>query len=357
MMRWVRWRQYLAALMLLLGFCCTLSACQPTAVEKPGSVSQGLVKDYGAAPLTLELHLDRQRLTVAQRLTVELWAETDEEHAVRLQEAKEFPGFTLVATSELKPELLAPNHLRFAFRYVLEPLSAGSVQLPVLTVEAWKKSEAKAAITTVSTEAVSVVVDSLLAKDDAGETITDIAPPLEKPRNLWLLIALGLAGVLVLALIFYLVRRRRQRVVPPPPPLPPHLLAYQALDRLLATDLLDQSQVKPFYEALSDILRHYIEQRFGIKAPEQTTEEFLAMVRPDSFAQDNLRSPNGNFSTAFDPAHRLLLRDFLSHCDLVKFARHLPARSEAEESVERCRRFVRETEPRVEIEGSFGVKT
>lgn len=346
MMRRVRWRQCLLALALLLGVCAVLAACRPTA-EDAGSEAEVFVKHFGVAPLTLELRLDRQRLTVAQRATVELRAETDEQHAVRLMERKEFPGFALVSASELKSELLGPGRIRFTSRYVLEPLSAGSLQIPVLTVEAWEKSEANAAITTVSTEPVPVVVDSLLAKDDAGDTITDIAPPLDKPRNLWLLIVLGLAGLVVVALLIYLIRRRRQRVVPPPPPLPPHLLAYQALDRLLQTDLLDQSLIKPFYEALSAILRHYIEQRFGIKAPEQTTEEFLAMVWH--------RSPEGDSVTAFDPAHRLLLREFLSHCDLVKFARHLPARSEAEESVERCRRFVRETEP-MASEGSEGVK-
>lgn len=343
MMAWLRWRQCLSALAVMILLAATLTACRPTA-EDAGSKSRAIVKHFGAAPLTLELRLDQERLTVAERLTVELRAETDEEHAVRFTELKEFPGFVVVSASELKPELIAPGRLLSTFRYVLEPLSAGSVQVPVLTAEAWKKVEANALVTSVVTEPVPVVVESLLAKDDAGDTISDIAPPLDKPRNPWFLAGLGLAGVLALALIIYLIRRRGRRVVAPPPPLPPHLLAYQALDRLLATDLLNQSEIKPFYEALSDILRHYIEQRFGIKAPEQTTEEFLAelgRVGADPMATNS---------------HKLLLRDFLSHCDLVKFARHMPARSEAEESVDRCRRFVRETEPVVETERAVGAK-
>lgn len=339
MMAGRRWRQCLPSLTLVMVLCGMLSACRPTA-EGVGQKSQVLVKHFGAAPLALELRLDRERLTVAQRLTVELRAETAEDHAVRFSELKEFPGFAVASASELKPELIAPGRLLSTFRYVLEPLTAGSVQIPVLTVEAWEKAEANAAISMSETAPVPVVVESLLAKGDAGETISDIALPLEKPRNPWLVAGLGLAGVLVLVLIISLIRRRRRRIVPPPPPLPPHLLAYKALDRLLAADLLSQSQIKPFYEALSDILRHYIEQRFGIKAPEQTTEEFLAVLR---------RSSTGGLPILAASAHQHLLRDFLNHCDLVKFARHMPARAEAEESVERCRCFVRETEPVCEL--------
>jgi len=372
-----RWRQWLAAVMFLISIGAMLGACRPTEKELP-SKPLGVVKQYGSAPLTLALRLDRERLTVAERLTVELRAETDEEYAVKFTEVKAFTGFAVASASESKPELMAPGRIAVSFHYVLEPLAAGSVQIPVLTVEVWKKAEANAAITTVVTEPVQVTIDSLLANDDSGATISDIAPPLAKPLNPWLLAGLGLAGVVVLALIITLVRRRLRRLTPPPPPLPPHLLAYQALDRLLATDLLATSQIKAFYETLSDILRHYIEQRFGLRASEQTTEEFLAVVRLRSptvvrsfgfaqdelrsptvvrsfgSAQDELRSPTADASDLIDSRHQLLLRDFLSHCDLVKFARHTPARSEAEESVERCRRFVRETEPVENLEKQGG---
>lgn len=329
-----------------------LSACRPTA-EKSSPPPVGVVKRFGTEPLTLELHLDRERLTVAERLTVVLRAETDEEHAVKFTEVKEFAGFAVASASAEKPELAAAGRVAVRFRYVLEPLVAGRAQLPALTVEAWKKAEAQAPVTTVVTEPVAVEVLSLLAKDDAGATISDIAPPLAKPINPWWWVGLGLAGALALFLIVYLIRRRQRRIVPPPPPLPPHLLAYQALDRLLAADLLAHGQFKAFYEGLSAILRHYIEQRFGLKAPEQTTEEFLAGVRAEGFTQgqpfDSAPGTPGAAST-LTAAHKLLLGDFLRHCDLVKFARLTPSPSEAEEGVERCRRFVRETEPPTSLE-------
>ena len=331
-----RWRWAV----LLIGLMVMLTACQATK-ESEGPPPAALIKQFGTGPVTLELRLDQTRLTVAERLSVELRAESAEDLAVKFTELTELPGFAVASSTESKAELTAAGRVAVSRRYVLEPLAAGVYQLPALTVEAWKKAETEAAVTTVATEPLEITVDSLLPQGDPGETIGDIAPPLAKPLSPWLWVGGGLAALLLLALGLYLWQRRRRRIVPVPPPLPPHLIAYQALDRLLATDLLSSGQLKAFFEALSDILRHYIEQRFGLRAPEQTTEEFLAELgRVGDGPLVRFGAP-----PLIASSHALLLRDFLSHCDLVKFARHTPTRAEAEERVEICRRFVRETEP------------
>lgn len=326
------WRQRLVATILLwTGLC--LTACQPQASAPPAK-APGSVKRFGdGKPLTVELSLDRQRLTMAQQLTVEVRAETMEGYAVKLDEVKELPGFAMASTTESKHELTTPGRIEVTFRYLLDPLKPGELQLPALTVESWDKGEDKAAIATVKTEPVAVQVNSLLAKDDQGKSISDIAPPVAKPISPWLWVGAGAAGAVLLALIIYLWKRRRKQFTVLPPPLPPHLIAYQALDRLLATDLLAMGEFQEFYGALSDILRHYIEQRFGLRAPERTTEEFLAELRGVA---------SGPMATT---ATKLLLRDFLNRCDLVKFAKETPGRPEAEGAVEVCRTFIRETEP------------
>ena len=38
--------------------------------------------------------------------------------------------------------------------------------------------------------------------------------------------------------------------------------------------------VKSFYQQINEILRQYIENRYGIQAPEQTTEEFFYELFP-----------------------------------------------------------------------------
>lgn len=317
-------------LLILCGL--LLGACQ---VEGPPEVenSSAVVKNFGAEPLTLRLRLDRGHLSIAEQLTVELRAETPEDYAVKFDEVAEFPGFAVVSEKESSPELTGEGRVAVTKRFLLDPLVPGSVQIAAFTVDAWQKAKNEATPVTVTTEPLTVEIASLLAKDDKGDALSDIAPPVEKPISPWLWVGIVLAGVILTLVCWYFWQRSRRKNTVLPPPLPPHLIAYQALDRLVKGNLLAEGQVAAFYQALSDIVRHYIEQRFGLRAPERTTEEFLAELSGVG------AGPMAN------PAHKSLLRDFLIHCDLVKFACYTPALSEAEEAVELCRRFVRETEP------------
>jgi hypothetical protein len=86
--------------------------------------------------------------------------------------------------------------------------------------------------------------------------------------------------------------------------------------------------MKDFYSTLSDIVRRYLEDRFRLRAPEMTTEEFLLVTSRD-----------GRLAAG----HRRLLGDFLTESDLVKFARHVPTLSDGERAFEAARRFVTDT--------------
>ena len=94
-----------------------------------------------------------------------------------------------------------------------------------------------------------------------------------------------------------------------------------------------KGEAKLFYLRLSNILRHYIEDRFGLRAPERTTEEFM----------DELRSAD-----ALEPTHKGLLNDFPRHCDMVKFAEHQPSTQEIDNIIAACRRFIDETKVEAE---------
>jgi hypothetical protein len=135
---------------------------------------------------------------------------------------------------------------------------------------------------------------------------------------IWLLVAF-VAGAT--ALIFWVIRRHRQPSPLPVTPVPSaQELALAALERLRQ----DNPPVEMFYTRLSDIVRQYIEQRFGLHAPERTTEEFLA--------------------EATLPAHSMvLLEGFLREADLVKFARHRPGPHDAARAFGAAEKFVRET--------------
>ena len=83
-----------------------------------------------------------------------------------------------------------------------------------------------------------------------------------------------------------------------------------------------------WFVELSAIVRRYLEQRYDIRAPELTTEEFLlvATARPELTAD-----------------HRRLLTSFLERCDRVKFAGYRPAAGESMATHEAARGFVEDT--------------
>ena len=151
------------------------------------------------------------------------------------------------------------------------------------------------------------------------------------PASRWLWIALGLMAVLAaafLALRKFLTTPRT--ILHLAPPVPPHEIALNALADLRARGWIEALKIDPFYVALSGIVRRYLEGRFGLRAPERTTEEFI---------RDALSSRK------LSDAHRDLVAGFLEQSDLVKFARHAPGPSDMNNALDSAERLVRETMP------------
>ncbi len=175
-----------------------------------------------------------------------------------------------------------------------------------------------------------VEIESLLARPGAGTDIRDIKGPEEVPvdRRPYYLAGGALALLLVVGAVLHrlLNRPRRQAAAPPPPP--PHLVAREALERLRARKLIEHGAFKDYFSGLSGIVRTYLEQRFAVRAPEMTTEEFLL-----STARQGV----------LERSHRALLGEFLAESDLVKFARHVPTIADSERAYVAARRFVDET--------------
>ncbi len=170
---------------------------------------------------------------------------------------------------------------------------------------------------------------SQVATNVAGGLANDIRgirAPVVIP-NYWAWLFWGLGFLLAAALVWWLFRKRRRPQTPTVPLIiiPPH---EKALARLReALDLLGQPG--PFCTLVSDTIRIYVEDRFTLRAPERTTEEFLEELQRSSLL--TLEQKN-------------VLGDFLMRCDLVKFARYEPQRPELEAIYDSAVRLVEETQ-------------
>lgn len=158
----------------------------------------------------------------------------------------------------------------------------------------------------------------------ADDLIRDIRGPVEIPTvTPWIhRLLLTLAVLAVLALIWWALRRQSRRR---------EEFRQSAASRArarLAEAWAWVDQPEPFCTRLSEIVRVFLEERFGLKAPEQTTEEFLSRLPANPDLDEDLKA---------------LLGEFLTQCDWVKFAQGDPGRTECERLHQMASRLVDQT--------------
>ena len=152
--------------------------------------------------------------------------------------------------------------------------------------------------------------------------IHEIAPPVDyslvPPWVIYLAVALGLA---VLGLIGWWIRKRALR------PKPIRSPRDRALDALAQIEReMDAMTPYQFSIAVSDILRGYVTEQHDLPVTRQTSVEFLSMLAK--------RSP-------FSEDEKSLLEDFLSRCDLIKFARYDATIHDSLGLLEEAKQFVK----------------
>ena len=323
---------------LLLVLTGLLFSCTPVDTAKPPAVTTGFSKVFNQGPVSLTMQLSSTNITIAEQLELVLLAAIPEEYEV------EMPGYTTTLGDfsvddyhTIPPRMTgATGNARILVQktFILEPYLPGTYTIPPLTI-LYQETKDGAEENKLTTEEVQISVRSFLPDDTGDLQIKDIRPPEELPldiiRLLWL--AGSLLSIFILAIAGFIywrkTRAKKEEVIIQKSP---DEIAFKELDTLLAEDLLARGKVKLFHLRISDILRSYIENRFGLKAPERTTEEFLSELTQDVQIQKALLGD-----------HKRLLGEFLNQCDLVKFAKHEPSIEESGKTVIICREFIEAT--------------
>ena len=299
--------------------------------RESGAEPAGIEKTFERGPLEVILRLDNSKPTIADRITLEIEATARGGYEVEFPSfGEKLEQFGIVDYSSTQPELLEDDRVRQSRTYVLEPFLSGEYRIPPMTFRFRKRDGAEEDSHELQTGELTVEVASLLPGEAGKLEIHDIKNPVELPREPpeWLWPAAGGLAALFLAGGLFAFIRRRRGGPPAPPPRPAHEIAFEELEALVAADLPAKGEIKAFYQGISDILRRYIENRFGLRAPERTTEEFLAELGAGQI---------------LDPAHKTLLDRFLHHCDLVKFAEHQPRHDDIQNTFDSCKSFILET--------------
>ncbi len=96
----------------------------------------------------------------------------------------------------------------------------------------------------------------------------------------WLIwVFIGLIALALAAVAYLMLKQGKQALLAQRKPTPPYELAVQRLSELKDRKLLSQGHVKQYYTELIDILRSYLEGRFGINAMELPSKMILKRIR------------------------------------------------------------------------------
>jgi hypothetical protein len=168
------------------------------------------------------------------------------------------------------------------------------------------------------------------AEEGVDEGLRDIKAVVAPPWNPrpWMVGAATLLLLLGLGLWFW---RRRRRKEPAPPVQPPHEVALRALGALLQDERLRDPGSFAF--DLSEVLRRYLEGRFGFLAWRMTTAEVLRSMPRELAAQRKVEQA---------------VREVLEASDRVKFARDVVTADELRAWADQVRDVVEATRPREE---------
>ncbi|MEJ2635051.1 MAG: BatD family protein [Calditrichia bacterium] len=295
--------------------------------------------------ITVNAQVDKSQITIGDRITYSLTIQHDK----NLHIQQPGPGANL-GQFEIKDYVIHDpveenNLITQKFDYSISVFDTGKFVIPPFPV-AFAASDTSSKYQIIQSEPIEIYVKSVLTSDDAE--IHDIKAPQAIPFNYRRWILNGLAALLILgigAAAIYVIRRRKKGV-----PLirrevirPAHEIALEALAALQPRwrEMLENGEQKLLFTEISDILRRYLENRYFVKALEETTIEIGESLE----------------EAAIGPEYRNSALEVLEFADMVKFAKYLPRPEEVENNLNLLETFIDQTKLVFEaVENEVSVK-
>lgn len=214
--------------------------------------------------------------------------------------------------------------------YTITSFDSGAYRIP----PHWFKINRDGAIDSIPSNGVWLQVFTM--EIDTTQGPTDIKMPYGAPLTLKevtpYILGIILLGAIIFFLLYSIKRKKNNQPIfarPQKPKEPAHIIALRELDRIKTEKVWQKGKTKQYYSELTDAVRTYIEDRFEIRAMEQTTDETI-----ESFRVQKGLITEKHFSN---------LSQLLQLADLVKFAKYEPLADDDNISLVNAYFFVNET--------------
>ena len=319
---------------------------QSEAIQLPSLVGRGGGRGIGLFLAILISHslwaqhpvikasMDSAQILIGEQTRLRLEIAADKNSVLQLPFITDtlMRGVEVLSISQPDTIDLGNNRMQIRYDYLITSFDSALYMLPPFKVIA--------GIDTFYSNQLALKVSTLPVDTESGN-FYDIKE-VWKPPFVWsdyLFVVWIILGICLLTLlILYLISRKKKKLPwlpllkPDEPQLPPHVRALNALDSIKSEKLWQQGRYKEYHSQLTEVIRIYIDERFGITAMEMTSDQILQTIREESEA---------------DPVFAQL-KQMLLLSDLAKFAKYRPLPDENELSLIYAYLFVNSTLP-VEI--------
>ncbi len=187
------------------------------------------------------------------------------------------------------------------------------------------------AVDTIQTNPVGIRIVSVLP--EGMQDINDIKEIIDFPNFMPVIVLIIIVGAGVIGFLgFRFYKKLKQRIITEQEKIPCWEKALSALDKLSKEDFLNKGMVKRFYYTLTEILKRYLEERFGFPAIEQTTSEIIQSMKLQKIP---LRD---EFHSVF------------TYADMVKYAKFVPPEEQTENIMRQSKELIKKTIPVTGVE-------
>lgn len=211
-----------------------------------------------------------------------------------------------------------------AVDFILSCYKAGKAELLSVEIAYISNEQSKF----VKTKAIPLEIKSVLNPQNPSRDILDIKEIIYSGYGFWRYFKIILLACLAVLLLYFAYKFFKKRKHKPSPQeiirlIPPKEYALSQLKDLRNLNLIEQGQIKDYYDKLSDILRFYVSRVYEVDGMEKTTAELFMLLKNKAPADYNRE-----------------LRNYLADCDLVKFAKVIPSVEDSEQDFQKAEKFV-----------------
>lgn len=281
-----------------------------------------------SAQVTVKAKIDSSRIWIGEQTRIHIEVSQDKGKIVQMPTFDKtiMEGIELLEFSKPDTTELDDRRIRIDMSYLVTSFDSGLYYLPpfkyVLDKDTFESNS-------VGLKVLTLPVDTVKKQFYPIKTVLT-------PNFVWadihfiVLFTLIILFLIVLGIYAYIRYKRNKPFLineKREPELPPHIKAVNQLEQIKQEKLWQQGREKDYHTRLTDVIRIYLHDRFGLNSLEMTSAEILSVLRSIPETQ----------------AVYLQLKEVLELSDYVKFAKFYPVPEENERSMMNALLFINNT--------------